>query len=110
MARTVTIIGRHQEVTDKPPSNMRKPPVMATEIAIRVISTATASSAVAHFGSPLARCDGLCIGRYFSLPNARSSMRMRAIISRPNPIVATMPVSGAQTIAATLTISPTTAR
>ena len=37
-------------------------------------------------------------------------MRIRLIINHPNPIVASVPVIGAQTIAATLTISPTTAR
>ena len=37
-------------------------------------------------------------------------MRIRAIINSPNPIAASTPVIGAHTMAATLTISPTTAR
>ncbi len=37
-------------------------------------------------------------------------MRIRAIINIPKPIVASTPVIGAHTMAATLTISPTTAR
>jgi hypothetical protein len=106
--------GRHHAVTERLPSKIRKPPLIATEIAIRIITTAATSNIAAHVGSPPSRKllwrDRLCIGRYFSLPNALSSMRMRAIISQPNPIAASTPVTGAHTIAATLTISPTTAR
>jgi hypothetical protein len=42
-------------------------------------------------------------------PNARSSTRIRKIISQPKPIVASVPATGADTIIATLMISPMTA-
>lgn len=49
--------GRHQDVTDRRLSKiqMRKPPPIATEIAIRAMSTATTSSVVAHLGSFILR-------------------------------------------------------
>src|SRR6476659_9120743 len=45
--------GRNQSVTESRVSKIhtRKPPPMATEMATRAITTATTSSAVAHFGS-----------------------------------------------------------
>jgi len=118
--------GRHQSVTEMRMSKtaVRNPPVMATDIARMAITMATASSAFAHTGSftrvilslrlrsrvTFASFGGTRRLHHFApRPRARSSMRMRWTINHPKPIVASVPVVGAQTIAATLTISPITA-